>query len=238
MCIRSPRRPARRIRTCTNAFTLVELLVVIAVISLLAAILFPAFAAARGKARETSCLSNMRQAGLAFSIYVQDYDGFYPYGVDPADRDTPQIWNGFPSFKAQIPVLPWVHVLLLPYVKSRELFHCPSDQGIVIEDFTGLELDCLPICFDKYGTSYLYRTEIAARQLSESSLQTPSMFNLYMDGSGIWHGAGPTDRAIGVSNWSKTSPALLQRRFNTVHADSHVKCLFFRPLQALWDTPL
>jgi general secretion pathway protein G len=222
----------------SGAFTLVELLVVIAVIALLAAILFPVFATVRGKARETSCLSNIRQAGLAFSMYVQDYDGYYPYGVDPADRDTPQIWNGFPVFKATIPSLPWVHSLLLPYVRNAELFHCPSDQGIVIEDFTGLELDCLPTCYGKYGTSYLYRTELAVRGTSEASFQTPADINVYMEGSGIWHGSGPSDRAIGVANWNKTNPVLFQRRFNTLHGDGHAKCLFFRRLQALWDTPL
>jgi prepilin-type N-terminal cleavage/methylation domain-containing protein len=241
MCTRNPRRSASPFccsMSLREGFTLVELLVVIAVIALLAAILFPAFATARAKARETACLSNMRQHGLAFSMYVQDYDGLYPYAVDPADRDTPQIWNGFPAFKAQIPALPWVHEVLQPYSKSRELFHCPSDQGITIEDFTGLELDCLPICYAKYGTSYLYRTEIAVRGLSEASFQTPAMINVYMDGSGIWHGSGPGDDAIGVRNWYKTNPLLLQRRFNTLHGDGHVKCLFFRPLQALWDTPL
>jgi prepilin-type N-terminal cleavage/methylation domain-containing protein len=241
MCIRTPRRPA--LPSCLRSklaagFTLVELLVVIAIIALLAAILLPALASARAKARETACLSNMRQHGLAFSMYTQDYDGLYPYAIDPADHDTPQIWNAFPAFKAQIPTLPWLHEVLQPYVKSRELFHCPSDQGIVIEDFTGLELDCLPVCYQKYGTSYLYRTEIAVRGMGEASFQSPTSINVYMDGSGIWHGSGPSDRAIGVASWFKTNPDLLQRRFNTLHGDGHVKCLFVRPLQALWDTPL
>jgi general secretion pathway protein G len=205
---------------------------------MLAAILFPVFASVRAKARETSCISNMRQHGLAFGMYVQDYDGYYPYGVDPADRDTPQIWNGFPAFKAQIPALPWVHILLQPYCKSAELFHCPSDFGIGIEDFTGLQLNCLPICYQKYGTSYLYRTELAVKGLTEAVFQSPSMINVYMDGSGIWHGAGPSDASIGVANWFKTNPALVNRRFNTLHGDGHVKSLLFRPLQALWDSPL
>jgi len=64
-------------------FTLIELLVVIAIISILAAILFPVFAKAREKARQTTCLSNLKQIGLAFLQYTQDYDGGFPNTGDP-----------------------------------------------------------------------------------------------------------------------------------------------------------
>src|SRR5204862_1568616 len=60
-----------------RGFTLSELLVVIAIIAILAAILFPVFAQAREKARQTSCASNLRQLGLAAQMYVQDNDGQY-----------------------------------------------------------------------------------------------------------------------------------------------------------------
>jgi prepilin-type N-terminal cleavage/methylation domain-containing protein len=61
-----------------GAFTLIELLVVIAIIAILAAILFPVFATAREKGRQTVCLSNLKQLGLAFNMYASDYDGCYP----------------------------------------------------------------------------------------------------------------------------------------------------------------
>lgn len=61
-----------------RGFTLIELLVVIAIIAILAAILFPVFAQAREKARQTTCVSNLKQIGTAFMMYVQDYDETYP----------------------------------------------------------------------------------------------------------------------------------------------------------------
>src|SRR5664279_5707854 len=67
-----------RTKSSKKGFTLIELLVVIAIIAILAAILFPVFAQARAKARQTSCLSNNKQLGLAIFAYVQDYDETFP----------------------------------------------------------------------------------------------------------------------------------------------------------------
>ena len=66
------------IKRTQSGFTLIELLVVIAIIAILAAILFPVFAQAREKARQTSCLSNTKQMGLGLMQYVQDYDETFP----------------------------------------------------------------------------------------------------------------------------------------------------------------
>lgn len=68
-------------------FTLIELLVVIAIIAILAAILFPVFAQAREQARAISCLSNMKQLGLGFKMYAQDYDESFPMGTYPGPRN-------------------------------------------------------------------------------------------------------------------------------------------------------
>src|SRR5437870_12262848 len=69
-------------RFCRTGFTLIELLVVIAIIAILAAILFPVFAQAREKARQTGCLSNTKQIGTAVNMYLQDYDETFPFSDD------------------------------------------------------------------------------------------------------------------------------------------------------------
>jgi prepilin-type N-terminal cleavage/methylation domain-containing protein/prepilin-type processing-associated H-X9-DG protein len=102
-------------RTTRHAFTLIELLVVIAIIAILAAILFPVFAQAREKARSTSCLSNMKQLGTAFMMYLQDYDEV----VLPRYQACP---NGGPVDKTQ---KLWTDTLQ-PYVKNKQIFICPS----------------------------------------------------------------------------------------------------------------
>ena len=92
-----------------RALTLIELLVVIAIIAVLAAILFPVFATARGKARQTVCTSNLRQIGLALQMYAQDYDGMVPFAKDASDAYVPQIWSPVPACQAQLAIMPFLH---------------------------------------------------------------------------------------------------------------------------------
>ncbi len=107
-----------------EGFTLIELLVVIAIIAILASILFPVFARARERARQTSCLSNLRQIGVALAMYYDDYQRL------PWDDLTE---GGAPEGTA--PTWTW-RLMLYPYVMNAQLFACPSASGLTDFDAT------------------------------------------------------------------------------------------------------
>jgi len=109
-------------RRTVGGFTLIELLVVIAIIAILAAILFPVFANAREKARQTSCMSNLKQLGLAIQMYSQDYDErVVLYGTGDPSYTQVFYWTG----------------LLWPYTKASGIMQCPSASYAAPTDPSG-----------------------------------------------------------------------------------------------------
>lgn len=115
-----------------TAFTLIELLVVIAIIAIIAAILFPVFAAVRGKGWQSACLSNQKQIAAAVLIYMQDYDERFPFvlnwsgnSVDEAnygDGGKSPVVRGVTGAEPQFRLV----TALTPYVKNEKVWYCPS----------------------------------------------------------------------------------------------------------------
>lgn len=138
-----------------SGFTLIELLVVIAIIAILAAILFPVFAKAREKARETTCLSNVKELTLGMLMYIQDHDGYFPlayyYGSD--------LSGGGMSWAAAIN----------PYVKQKMeegIWWCPS---------SGLTKWGGHSAYIHYGLNALIDWSNHPPSMHETEIESPSM---------------------------------------------------------------
>jgi prepilin-type N-terminal cleavage/methylation domain-containing protein/prepilin-type processing-associated H-X9-DG protein len=233
-------------RMSFGAFTLIELLVVIAIIAILAAILFPVFAKAREKARQTTCLSNMKQIGIAMYAYTGDYDNRFP------------AWSSYPTGTPFICVEDFAATLegggginlnvaqtekatislqMDPYVKSRDVWQCPSDFGQYLKnDLWGATRPKLP--FKKWrmvgspekpiGVSYGYRgTNNTGSWMSrpdpggwamagyQASAVTQPSFRAYLWDHRGWHYGNQVDGNVGL----KAS------RVDVLFFDGHVEAI-------------
>jgi len=209
--------PTEAIRLRTRGFTLIELLVVIAIIAILAAILFPVFARAREKARQASCLSNVKQLGLGVQMYVQDYDECLPIAMYQSGA-----------------VIVTVFDAVTPYVKNQQIASCPSKSGsFVLPNGTGPlggEMDMSLIGKPKY--SYGFNAHIIynpgpgypSTTASLGAIQLPSETPLFYDAYSYQaqhdfaHPGpmNPTDVGFGVA-WRHNQAA------NVVFVDGHAK---------------
>ena len=111
----------------STGFTLIELLVVIAIIAILAAILFPVFAQARAKARQASCLSNLKQLGLGAMMYAQDYDEILPETGWRGPCSTPIVTSTANFNDNQFSGVYAFPLAVMPYQKNYGILVCPSD---------------------------------------------------------------------------------------------------------------
>ena len=204
-------------------FTLIELLVVIAIIAILAAILFPVFAQAREKARQISCLSNMKQIGLAFIMYSQDYDENFPSSNQMNGGCAPlSDWWGAGGG--------WT-LFVTPYTKNGQIFHCPSAEspfwvagqpegwcGTPDQNLVNQLKQAAPL-----GVTYFYRKAAAAaarpdfagHPIAEAEIGLPAQNYIIVEYA-AWH----IDRKTTLYN----SPVDVNKlNLNTVFYDGHAK---------------
>jgi len=169
-----------------SAFTLIELLVVIAIIAILAAILFPVFAQAREKARQTSCLSNNKQFGLGIMMYVQDYDETFPIGCAKGNNTyywnfnlpTPYNWRPIPPTDGRV-LAAQVHWgnSIQPYIKNWGIMACPSgpEVRLGIPDYATPNVPW-------YNVSYTYNGELSS--YSQAGIANSTGLPLLWEGRG------------------------------------------------------
>ena len=218
---------ARR-RAGATGFTLVELLVVVAILAILAAMLLPVFARARNRARRTACLSNLRQLSSAMSMYVQDFDEVLPRWAYPGAAPCAMVWSQG----------------LMPYHREINLYFCPAygrpdPRGSPLEGSpywgpTHAYLYDLVYASYGYNALYLDATKLAAvDRPTETVLLVDTVFPGQENRSWGYFGAFPPSAGgMGVATNRHNGGA------NVAFVDGHVKWLPRESLMAddsLWD---
>lgn len=209
-------------------FTLIELLVVIAIIAILASILFPVFARAREKARQASCQANLKQVGLAFMMYVQDYDEtvfFYTNG--PAwigDGIAPAVtWTSHSDF------IYWGN-FLLPYTKNRQIWRCPSTVISFWAGWAALGLSEEKCMHSSYGLNgYLENKALAEIDTPAEKILAHDSYERRLENNGDMF-CLQTGDTINLTQWRSTAGAIREYwrhndTANVLWCDGHVKAL-------------
>ena len=202
-----------------RGFTLIELLVVIAIIAILAAILFPVFGRAREKARQTACLSNLKQIGTAISMYASDYDGMMPW------QQMFVTWGSV----GNLGMPAWTEAIY-PYTKNKQIHLCPSAPTNTIATYS----------FNQYVMSIPYGWAYVYGPYTIDSAPDPSAAAMVFDRvgtSGVWQDAayadadltnegqidGGTDDAAEGDQCAMEFPGRHNSGNNVVFMDGHTK---------------
>jgi prepilin-type N-terminal cleavage/methylation domain-containing protein/prepilin-type processing-associated H-X9-DG protein len=189
-------------------FTLIELLVVVAIIAILAAILFPVFGRARENARKTSCASNLKQIGLGWTMYAQDYDERMMRVSVATPGKTHYWWGSYDGTKLRNEEGP-----LYPYMKNAQIQACPSFENVLR---TNLGL-----------TGYTFNYNYLGSSQSLAAVQDPSRTLLMADGAEISYLDYKTVRASTYSDPPSANFPTFHGRHNgmgnVLWVDGHVK---------------
>ncbi len=220
-----------------KGFTLIELLVVIAIIAILAAILFPVFAKAREKARQTSCLSNLKQIALAAQMYAQDYDS------------TLWTWGEMPDVMYVTPTGPLntepygCARVCNPYINNLQIWQCPTLRGTAASASEGGGA-----LKNHYGFNRFVATRLGwTTPVPMNRIQYPAKLCMFADGPGssdVWFWSGYAGENLTACLWSRyvmppgfgvTSSWPHNDGANFAFYDGHAKWKKSHGYQDTWD---
>lgn len=226
-----------------KAFTLLELLVVFAIISILAALLLPGLSMAKAYARSTSCKSHLRQMGAALQMYVQDHEQRYPYGVNPYDPSLDPVVGAANTRYWWAKLQPYY-----PALWTNKAYHCPGYNGVIAGEegprpplgsyaynergSRGLQGIPLPRALKEFGLGPVtYRVE-PFPSVSQAQVKAPSdMFAIgesrFRKGATNQEPGGLSDMQCGMLLVGQYAfdPARHGKTYNQLFCDGHVAAL-------------